>query len=196
MKRFFLAKSVLLILLVLAGGCTDPQTILTSSFPAEEVFKKKIAKDHPLSPNRIVTLEATEFFSLGDKPWHLKTKNINWLKGRKKATLEGVEWTVKNPDNPNQIQAQLKCPHGTYFIKKNLITFDETVTISRGNETLTANRLQWDGNIQQFQGLDGVRWTKPEQTLKADRFYAPTDFSTINLEGNVQLTTSVDALKN
>lgn len=153
----------------------------TSSSPAAGIA----SPGTPSSPSTRSGLKSATLQSSRGLPWQLVAEQVEWNDPTRRARALKVEFTLW--DAGRQKKTRVTASGADVDVDSERVEFQGRVTASGPEgESLTVNRLVWDGKERQFFGDRGVRVERAGSVVEGERLIASPDLRHFEILGGVR----------
>lgn len=137
------------------------------------------------SPSTRSGLKSATLQSSRGLPWQLVAEQVEWNDPTRRARALKVEFTLW--DASKQKRTLVAASGADVDVDSERVEFQGRVTASGpGGESLTVNRLVWDGKERQFFGDRGVRVERSGSVVEGERLVASPDLRHFEILGGVR----------
>ncbi len=136
-------------------------------------------------PNHRSGLKSATLQSSRGLPWQLVAEEVEWNDPTRRARALKVEFTLW--DMGKQKKTLVAASGADVDVDSERVEFQGRVTaIGPEGESLTVNRLVWDGKERQFFGDRGVRVERAGSVVEGERLIASPDLRHFEIVGGVR----------
>lgn len=162
-----------------------PTPASASATPSPESSPSPSASPSPTSQTTPSGLKSATLQSSRGLPWQLVADQVEWSDPTRKATALKVKFTLWNKA---KTKSTLVAAAGANVdVDSERVEFQGRVTAHNSEgESLTVNRLVWDGKERKFFGHDGVRLERNGAVVEGESLEASPDLRKFEISGGVR----------